>query len=793
VKVHRYGGSQEELRALYTLCQSQSYDLVVDSRLVNDPQRTLFFALSGERTDGHDFIEGLYELGVRSFVIRSRDLASADYVGADFYECDDPLCPLQELAAYHRSQFPDLPVVAITGSNGKTIVKDWLAQFLGAQYRVCASPRSYNSQIGVPLSVWQLTKEHEIAVFEVGISQPGEMHRLHKIVRPTAGVLTNIGTAHLSNFTDQRQLAGEKIQLFKDCKWVLIPQTATEWAELLDGSSGGTTVAFCDTVQSGRLIYDNRTVDLPKVALETLPAVYQQNARLVVAAAYLCRMPAEIMAQELQKLAPLSNRLERREGRDGGPVINDSYSNDLSALAAAITFAESQDPYGSLTLVLGEVQPLPNLKDKLVALFAGRVHRLIVVGGQLQDVDLEVSTSVYAKPEDMLSALPTLDFSKQTVLIKGGSSQRLSRVADALSRQLHRTLLRVDLTALRHNYLAYRRALPREVGMIVMTKASAYGSGALPVARLLQNIGADYLAVAYPEEGRALREGGIDLPIMVLNAERYSFEQLTAYRLEPVVHNEAQLRLAAAHQLPVHLELDTGMARLGFSPAEFTKILNSDLLDGIPIRSIFTHLAASEDATHDDFTRQQLATFDCCYSAYRERGYPSVARHALNSNGISRFHEAHYEMVRLGIGLYGIGDDHRADDLQPALSLTTTITALSTRSATETIGYGRRGKLTEPRTIAVLSIGYADGLPRLAGEGRFSVSIRGQLARTVGAICMDMCMVDVTHIVGAQVQDEATIFGPDHPIELLATTAQTIPYEILTGIGQRVHRVYTGE
>ncbi|PPK86002.1 UDP-N-acetylmuramoyl-tripeptide--D-alanyl-D-alanine ligase [Neolewinella xylanilytica] len=781
--------------------QYQSYDLVIDSRLVGNPDKALFFALRGERRDGHAFIPQLLRMGVRHFVVNQATYKEYEPGIADvrlpgslpgpvFTQVDDPSEVLRQLAGYHRRQF-DIPVIAITGSNGKTIVKDWLTELMETRYSVCASPRSFNSLIGVPLSVWQLRGKHEVAIFEVGISQPGDMERLRDIVRPTHGVLTTIGSAHEGNFASREALAREKFLLFEGVRQLVI-NAAEDFRYLAQERVGeGKIVSWSGEGRSALCIDGEEwSIEYPN-----LPSVYLDNARTATTVARLFAVDWKDIQARVRHLVPLGNRLEHRQGRDGGNVINDSYSNDFSALAAAIDFAETLDTFESITLILGHVQPLENLEQKLRKLLRGRIDRLLLVGDRhaylLDDFPGAVS---YPSVAQLVKDIPGLRFHRETVLVKGASYQGLDQVADMLSQQLHRTILKVDLAALKHNYRTYTKRVPDGCKVIVMAKASAYGSGALPVARVLEDVGADYLAVAYAEEGRELRRGGIRIPIMVLNAEAYSYPMLAEYDLEPVVHRMEQLRYAANLNLPAHIELDTGMGRLGFLASDFRALFsNYDGLDAANIGSLFTHLAASEDPAHDAYTHHQLRVFDQLYEEYRENGGAEVRRHALNSNGISRFPQAAYDMVRLGIGLYGIGDETLQMHLHPALTLTTTVTALSDRDAGQTIGYGRRGKLESSARLAVLSIGYADGLPRLAGEGRFGIRINGVLAPTVGAICMDMCTVDVTAIVDVKVGDEAIIFGPDHPIELLATAAHTIPYEILTNIGQRVHRVYVGE
>lgn len=801
----------------------RDFDLLVDSRRVSQPGETLFFALPGQRHDGHDFIASLLRMGVRHFVVerenyltRKPQLEQSVDGQANFLVTEDVGGTLRELAAYHRRQFM-LPVIAITGSNGKTIVKDWLAQLLARRFSVCASPRSYNSLIGVPLSVWQLRKHHEVAIFEAGISQPGDMIKLREVIQPTAGMITYLGTAHRQNFKDEIEHYQQKLTLFKEVDWLLLPATELEklraakvslpkvkpiWTWSVSERSETfrseknakleSTTIVLEVDRSERIetspeqAVDSVTFDFPD-----LPPPHLQNARSAAVAARLLGLSTEEIQVGLPSLLPLANRLEQRRGRDGGQVINDSYSNDFDALAAALDFAENQDPFNHICLILGTVQPIRDLPTKLKRLLQNRVNRLILVGSTNARLRQTFPTADYAEnTETVLARLPLMNFSDQTVLIKGASYESFGRIADALSYQLHRTTLRIDLSALRHNLVRYRQHLPVGCRLMVMAKASAYGSGALPVARALVAAGADYLAVAYPEEGRQLRQGGVGLPIMVLNAEAYTFATCAAYDLEPVIHNQEDLLRATRRALTLHLELDTGMGRLGFSMEEFQQL---DVPAAARIASIFTHLAASEAKEHDAFTEMQFERFDQAYQHWLAVGYSPVLRHALNSNGISRFSERSYDMVRLGIGLYGVGDAALAEELLPVLTLSATVTAVSDRPAGTSIGYGRRGQTQRASKIAVLSIGYADGLPRLAGEGNWSVRIAGRLAPTIGSICMDMCTVDVTGIEGLSIGSEAVIFSSDHPVELLAHAAKTIPYEVLTGIGERVSRIYVGE
>ena len=833
----------------------KNFDLVVDSRRLTRPEETLFFALPGQRTDGHHFIPELLRAGVRHFVVKANFRALAQvqggFSGVSLLRAESPLALLQALAAHHRQQF-NIPVLAITGSNGKTIVKDWLAQILSRRFNVCASPRSFNSQIGVPLSVWRLRQAHQVAVFEAGVSKAGEMARLEAILQPTCGLFTMLGSAHDAGFPDRKTKHREKLSLFKGAEWVAVSADDTDSVRLL---------RMADVHPLTFLGVEGRFLEVDEEALKLkfpdLPGIYLENAYAAAAVAYELGIDKLTLRAEIPKLRPLTNRLEQREGRRGGVVINDSYSNDPSALAAALDFAVAQNPFERLTLILGTLQPgsvslnahgsqttyssspsrgafsqkplprgqglereflpgssnLPGTRGRaqiesgvssrepgdgrrtpntsaIDRLLAGRVDRLITVGNSYAPTD---GDRHYPTPEALLDDLDGLDATPETILVKGASYERLGRVADALSRKQHQTLLRLDLTALRHNFQVYRRSV--DAGMIVMVKASAYGGGSLPVARALAAAGADRLAVAYPDEGRSLREGGLRLPIMVLNAETPTYARCATDQLEPVVHQTKDLRRARAAGLRVHLELDTGMARLGFQPSDTEELLSELKKEdyGPTIVSVFTHLAAAEDPAHDAFTKTQLAAFDACFAKIAAELPAPPARHVLNTNGTSRFPGHAYEFVRLGIGLYGIGDATQADSLRPALSLITHITRIYDRPAGDSVGYGRRGKLDRPSRIAVLPIGYADGLPRLAGEGRFAVKIGERTAPTIGSVCMDMTTIDVTDLPHVKDGDEVTLFGPDHPIELLAAAAQTIPYEILTGIGPRVHRVYSEE
>jgi alanine racemase len=769
-----YDGSEGGICRLYD--RYRNFDLAVDSRLVTRPNQTLFLALPGRRSDGHDYIPELIGKGVAHFVVETGYIIQPNEHHLTFIRAPEPLEVLQRLARHHRQQFPELRVVGITGSNGKTIVKDWLAQVMAVSCRVCASPRSYNSRIGVPLSVWRIKEDDEVAIFEAGISRPGDMKVLRNILQPTCGILTHIGTAHLANFADSRELLKEKWHLFTDTEWVIV---------------GSEVPGLEDTATAdGPGLLHVRELAIDVALPDHLTGIYRNNARTVAAAAVHLGLDRESLEIQLRQLQPLKNRLERRLSRYGTPLINDSYSNDYTALVAAIAFAREQDPFDHLTLILGTVQPMIDYVGRLSALLGKQVDQVILLGETNRSLAAGLDYGNYfSNVAELLAALPRLSLTDTTILVKGASYERLDRVVDHLSQRQHRTVLQISLPAILANLRYYRDQLPDGMGMVVMAKASAYGSGALPVAQLLQTNGVDYLAVAYADEGRELRAGGIRLPIMVLNAEESEFGQLSEYDLEPIVHSLSGLRAASDHGLAIHLEVDTGMSRLGFLPEELGElaVLRGDLPR---VASFFTHLAASENAEQREFTLEQFDRFDRAYRIYRQHGGPPAPRHALNTNGISAYPRYAYDMVRLGIGLYGIGDKLAGRRITPVHTLITRITAIRELSEPATVGYGRLGHIEGTRRIAVLAIGYADGLPRLCGQGRFCFSIRGRLAPTIGAICMDMCTVDLELIPEARVHDEAIVFGYHHPIERLAESCKTIPYEILTGIGPRVHRLY---
>lgn len=722
----------------------------------------------------------------------------------------DPLLALlQALAAYHRQQL-SVPVLAITGTHGKTIVKDWLTEIIQPAKVVYSSPRSYNSQIGLALSVWQIQPQHELAIIEAGISQSGEMDRLALICQPNYGLFTTLGEAHRAGFKNAQEQLSEKWRLFAQTEWVLTSTleiskhpAIANWTPQLKSWQHDTSVDYSFMADWQGNLLRSEGLELPLDQLPDLAPTYHYNACCALAAAHLLGLKYEQLLQAMPLLKPLANRLQLRAAANGSTLIDDSYNNDLTSLSAALDFADARSPQQAITLFLSDLlqsgQSTEELYQKVASLVSQRVKRLFLVGTDIQllmNLVPDIPCFYFSSLTDLLKALPNWSFQNEVILIKGARTFGLDQLSDYLLQRRHRTQLEINLEALHHNLLQYRQQLQPGVALAVMVKASAYGSGDLAVARLLAREKVDYLIVAYTDEGIALRKGGISGRIMVLNPDPEQFELLQTYQLEAVLHNFSLLQAALAQSppLPLHLEFDTGMSRLGFQTTEVAQVIQSLKAAGqASVSTLFSHLAASEEQAQDNFTQAQALDFTTICEQFAAAGIAIDRRHLLNSNGISRFPNYQFEMVRLGIGLYGISDQTLANSLRPALCLKTHISAIRPLPAGQTVSYGRHGKRSKDGRIGVLSIGYADGLPRLAGKGRFSVKIGQQLAPIIGAVCMDMCMLDLSEIPQAEVGSEAIIFGPDHPIELLAEAAQTIPYEILTGVGSRVHRIYVGE
>ena len=794
--------------------------LLTDSRSLTVVEGTIFFAIPTKRNSGCRYIDGLYKAGVRNFVVPAD--ARLDYPDANIWYVDNVVAALQKVAAAHRRQFA-IPVVGITGSNGKTIVKDWLVQLLSVDRHVVASPKSYNSQIGVPLSVWQMTSDHEIAVFEAGISESGEMEALRQVIEPTIGIFTNIGTAHDENFSSREQKIAEKKKLFSSCE-VLIYCADHFPAETFDTLRSTFTwgrSASCDLQILDTVVDDTHTVFSLCYSGITFPVVIpfidrasQENVMHCIALMLKLGYAPEIIARRCAALAPVEMRLELGEGPGNSLLINDSYSLDLNSLTIALDYMSHQQQHYRRTLIMSDILQAGvddrKLYGQVAQLLRQRgVGRFIGIGPSVTrcaDLFAGIESSFYLSTDDFLDRHDRSTFHNETILLKGARIFCFERIAKALQRRSHETVMEVNLDALVHNLNYYRSQLKPSTKLMAMVKASSYGAGTVEVASALQFNHVDYLTVAYIDEGVELRRNGITLPIMVMNPEPAGFDDIVRYRLEPDIYSFRILDLFASSlkaqhaalsaPFPIHIEFDTGMHRLGFTGDDVEPLRRrlDDLKEVLQVKSVFSHLACSEDPAMDDFTRRQIASLQA-WSC----DLPGI-KHILNSSGISRFPEAQMDMVRLGIGLYGVAPEPEVQrQLRQVSRLVTRISQIKNIPAGDTVGYNCRWQATRPSRIAILTIGYADGLHRGLGNGNGHVCIGGREAPIIGSICMDMCFVDVTDVPCSE-GDRAIIFGdtgtPGDSGDLLqrnAAAAGTIPYELLTAVAPRVKRVYYHE
>jgi alanine racemase len=795
--------------------------LLTDSRSLSFPEESLFFALRTSRNDGHRYVADLYKRGLRNFVLSDKSFDLTDFPEANVVWVNDALQALQKLAAHHRSRFA-CPVVAITGSNGKTIVKEWLWQVLREDLTVTRSPRSYNSQIGVPLSVWQMNEATELALFEAGISEPGEMSSLQEVIQPTMGLLTNILAAHQENFHSLEEKAAEKVKLFAGCKTVVYckDQVLADRAlhdafedERLFGwsctdKSAGMYVRLVPENGFRTLVYYTFHQTEHSFILPFSDAPSIENALHCLAVLLLRGIPAPVVAVRMGALEPVAMRLEVKEGKHGCVVINDSYNADVNALELALDFQLRRTAGAGMkrTLILSDILQSGQKADELYRSVADmlqrkQVDRFIGVGYELSaHAHLFPMESQFYLQTDRLLLSGLLDqLRNESVLIKGSRSFGFEEVSERLSLKVHETVLEVNLDALVHNVNYFRSRLNPKTQLICMVKAAGYGSGALEIAKTLQAHSVDVVAVAVADEGVELRHGGIHLPILVMNPEFGSFATIFEHKLEPEIYSfkllDAFIREAereGVRNYPIHLKLDTGMHRLGFEEKDLDELLKRlQGQESLRVRSIFSHLAGSDEAQFDDYTNSQLALFERLSTRIQAAFPHRILRHLLNSAGIDRFPEAQYDMVRLGIGMYGISSIDETS-LRNVSSLKTTILQIRSLDAGQSVGYSRKGMLARPSRIATLPIGYADGLDRHLGNGTGEVLIHGHRAPFVGNICMDACMVDVTDLE-VEEGDEVLLFGEGLPLSEVAAKLGTIPYEILTSVSNRVKRIYFQE
>lgn len=758
--------------------------LLTDSRSLCFPESTLFFAIRTSRGDGHRYIPDLFRRGVRAFVVN--ECTAEDYPDATFLIVQDTRAALQKLAAYHRSAF-NIPIVAITGSNGKTTVKEWLYQLLSPDFTVTRSPRSYNSQIGVPLSVWELWEQSQVGIFEAAVSEPGEMQALQRIIRPTTGIFTGLGSAHQENFQSMEQKCAEKMKLFADVDTLFYPAGDEIVEKYIQRSGIKAKCVPCPA--TGDATEDNKA---------------------------LCRMfcrhmglSSDVIETRLQCLEPVAMRLEVKAGQNDCTLINDTYNSDLRGLDIALDFMNRRPEREGRqrTLILSDIQqsgvPPRMFYAHLSEMLAQcGINRLIAVGevfsAHADCFDRQaVNCRFFATTDQLLESGCLTALERQLILIKGARSFHFERITDRLEKKVHETILEVNLSAIVQNLNHYRQFLKSETKMICMVKADAYGTGAVEVAKTLQEHNVDYLAVAVADEGVTLREKGITANIMVMNPEMSCLATLFRHRLEPEVYSfrllDALIHAAEREGItnfPIHIKLDTGMHRMGFDPTKDMPQLIDRLRRQTALipRSVFSHFVGSDADCFDAFSKHQYALFLAGSKALQNAFPHHILRHICNSAGIEHFPECHLEMVRLGLGLYGINSRNNAL-IHNVSTLRTTILQIHDVPADESVGYSRRTTLHRDSRIASLPIGYADGLNRQMGNRRGFCLVNGQKADYVGNICMDVCMIDVTDI-DCEEGDMATIFGNELSPSLLAERIGTIPYEILTSIAPRVKRIY---
>ena len=793
--------------------------LLTDSRSLSFPENTLFFALRTQRNDGHQYIQELYDRQVRYFVVEKLPANVTELEDACFLQVENPLCALQQIAAAHRKQF-NIPVIGITGSNGKTIVKEWLYDLLHDDYEIVRSPRSYNSQIGVPLSVWQLDEQSELGIFEAGISQPDEMRKLQQVIQPTIGIFTNIGDAHQENFRTLKEKCAEKMELFREAETVIYCKDN----QLIDISAQQAGIKSFTWGQSSKADVQisniHKTEDITRIEYKynainghyNIPFTDDasiENSQHCLALLLHMGYSHEQIAVRMLQLERIQMRLDVKEGVRNCLIINDSYNSDLASLTIALDFLDQQATTKNLpkAIILSDIFQNGQPEDELYAtvgelLHSRHISRIVGIGEQIgkhQAVFEGIESSFYPTTEAFLVSGTYRSLRNQAVLLKGSRRFHFENISSHLEMTAHETVLEVNLSALVNNLNYFRSKLAPTTKIMCMVKAFAYGSGAVEVARTLQHHHCDYLAVAVADEGAELRREGIRIPIVVMDPYPNAFNAIFDNNLEPEIYSFKLLDTfitAAERQgitnYPVHIKIDSGMHRLGFEPTDMPALIERlSKQQAVSVRSVFSHLAGADEARFDDFTHQQIDTFNTCAEQLKAALPNPLLKHILNSAGIERFSESQFDMVRLGIGHYGISA-LPGMILENVCTLKTVILQIKTVKAGESVGYSRKAMLKSDKQIAVIPIGYADGFDRRLGNGNGEVLVGGKRCKVVGNICMDLAMIDVTNTDCSE-GDEVIIFGDELTLTEIADKLGTISYEVLTGIARRVKRVYFQE
>ena len=785
----------------------------IDSRSLQNTESTLFFALVGPNHDGHQYVAALIKQGVQNFVVSY--IPSKLQGKANFLVVENTLVALQTIAATYRSDF-DFPVIGITGSNGKTIIKEWLNFLLSPDYNIIRSPKSYNSQVGVPLSVLGINEKHNLGIFEAGISTTNEMKNLQKIIQPTIGILTNIGSAHDEGFHDVGEKIKEKLKLFTSVEVLIMNKNRTIEAFLNPkiktftwSSEDGKADVFVIAKENSdktefKITYQKLCF---KIAIPFSDQASIENTIQCLMVLLYLGYDQAVIQQRIALLYPVEMRLKVKNGNSNTTIIDDSYSSDFQSLKIALDFLESQKQYKKKTLILSDIFQSGLATEELYSkvsqlIVSNKINRVIAIGKTIAAYKKKFPNCLaFASTELFIEAIDKIPFENETVLIKGARHFHFEEIVSLLEEKTHETVLEINLNAISHNLNFFKSKLKPETKMMVMVKAFSYGNGGFDVAKLLSHHKVDYLGVAFADEGISLRNAGIDLPVMVLNPESTSFSAIIQHQLEPEIYSikglTAFLKIASQKKLkkfPIHIKLDTGMHRLGFEEENLNDLI-ALLKDNttVEVKSILSHLATSDEMKFIDFTLAQIKLFEKLSSKLMTELEIKPIRHILNTSGISNFPQAQYDMVRLGIGLYGVSNDEEEQKLLENVgTLKSIISQIRTIDEGESVGYGRRFIASRPSKIATIPIGYADGISRHWGNGVGYVVIKNKKAPIVGSVCMDMLMADVTDI-DCKEGGDVIIFGTNPSVNFMAKQLGTIPYEIMTSISQRVKRVFYRE
>ena len=785
----------------------------IDSRSLQNCESTLFFAIIGPNNDGHKFVAELLESGVVNFVVNY--IPSNLQGKANFLVVENTIQALQTFAATYRSDF-DFPIIGITGSNGKTIIKEWLNFLLSPDYNIIRSPKSYNSQVGVPLSVLGINEKHNLGIFEAGISTTNEMVNLQKIIQPTIGILSNIGSAHDEGFHDAGEKIKEKLKLFSSVEVLIMNKNRTIEAFLNPkiktftwSSEDGKADVFVIAKESSdktdfKITYEKLCF---KITIPFADQASIENALQCLMVMLYFKYDQDIIQQRMTMLYPVEMRLKVKNGINNTTLIDDSYSSDFQSLKIALDFLESQKQYKKKTLILSDIFQSGLITDELYSqvshlIVSNKINRVIAIGKTISGFKSKFPNCIaFETTEKFIEGMDEISFENETILIKGARHFHFEEIVYSLEEKTHETVLEINLNAISHNLNFYKSKLNPETKLMVMVKAFSYGNGGFEVAKLLSHHKVDYLGVAFADEGISLKNAGIDLPIMVLNPESTSFAAIIQHQLEPEIYSikglTAFLKIAEQKKLknfPIHIKLDTGMHRLGFEEENIDELIAK--VKGnktVQVKSILSHLATSDDMKFVDFTLSQIKLYEKLSSKLMNELQIQPIRHILNTSGISNFQQSQYDMVRLGIGLYGVSnDDEEQKLLENVGTLKSIISQIRTIEVGESVGYGRRFMAEKQTKIATIPIGYADGISRHWGNGVGYLVIKNKKALIIGSVCMDMLMVDITEI-DCKEGTEVIIFGENPTVSYMAKQLGTIPYEIMTSISQRVKRVFYRE